>query len=145
MIRRIHVDDCSDLALGLILLRVAALANQRHAGSVEEDMGLPGDLDDVGMFGDGPEGGPARGIEKLDGCFRAQPRPFLMGIAVRRVATGFDQVQRIHFPHLSVLRVGAAPPPLGSDSIAFFPTWPTPCAGIVCGAHPCGRFAVLFS
>ena len=84
----------------------APRAARRHARSVQEALGLPRDLADVGVPGDRPERHPARRLEPRDGRLRAQLLPLRPRVAALHVAARLDQVRTVDV-HLLLLRACA--------------------------------------
>ena len=99
MIGRVHADDGPHVADDApVFLDVGHLlfgAHRDAVGFVAEHLGLGGNLDDVGVAGDGPEVLEAVGVAPMHGGVLAQPRQLLVGVAVGAVTLGADEVEGV--------------------------------------------------
>jgi hypothetical protein len=68
---------------------------ERDPLRAREALGVPRDLQDVGMLRDRPEWLEALGCEVRHRCFRPQARPDVVRVAAAGVALGVDKVERV--------------------------------------------------
>jgi hypothetical protein len=94
VLRRVHVDQHAQRGvLGEVVGVVAHARHQDEAAGAPELVGLLGNLDDVGVPRDRPEGLVALGLHPAHGGLAPEARPGLVGVAVLAVDVGGDDVE----------------------------------------------------
>ena len=93
MLRRIHRKQVTKRGLFLFSITALLVSQDHEPRPVSEQLRLLGDLNDIRMFGDRPEGLGVGTVVPVHRLMVAQIRPFAMRVAVLLVVLRTDNVE----------------------------------------------------